>query len=337
MYHLFNRIYLAVDSIKSEKHAFYLASKVMAENYDERELAGPILMGLTADEDEFVATGFTKLLTQYKGVGDKKIVIYTSLESYGKLISKWLKAIFPNATLSQVQTLLGLELVALNTQGVALPKGEVVKEMVSDYANLEGDADLRTVVRDIPEKLSLEYKLLDYLSGNKRVSIAEDVRMFALRSTINHVHEIQRNLVSLFFSAHMQKKYGYDASQHVGEVNLLRKVPGFNFLTDPNLTLRITRMKQPTQDALCRDFALYLDQEPQIEKLQIEAERAKLRIISSVDPIEDGEATDLFISMIRASNEHTDYLDWADMDKLKVHVIHWAVGLKSEACKGFEL
>lgn len=336
MYHLFNRIYLGVDSLKTEKDAFYLASAAMATDYDENDLSGPIMMGMTADEDAFVEKDFADLIGKYKGVGNKKIVIYTSLDSYGKLIAKWIKSIFPNASAKQIQTLLTFEYLALSTHGLPLPKSDL-KADLAELAQVTEDPALWAVVRDMPEKLSLEYKLLDYLSGNRRVGIANDVRVFALRSTMNHVAEIQRNLVSLFFSENMQKKYGYTASQFLGEVDLLRKIPGFRFLNDPNLSLRITRMKGPTIDGLVKDFALYLDQEPQIEMMQIEAERAKLRIINTTEPLGDTEVTDLFIDMLRSSNEHTDYLDWADMDKLRVHLIHWAVGLQAEECKGFEL
>jgi len=337
MYHLFNRIYLGVDVLKDEQNTFFLASKALGENFDETLISGPFVMGVEPDEEKFVKSGFSDLIAKYKGLGDKKVVIYTSVESYGQLVAKWLKALFPNASSEQLLQLLNLEFLSLSTQGVPLPKTDVLKETLVGLSIVEQDPELRALVRDMPERVSLEYKLLDHLSGNKRANLADPIRVFALRSMHNHIDEIQRNLVSLFFSENMQKKYGYTAAKYLGDFDILRKIPRLNFLNDPNLSLRITRLKEPAQEAVLRDMAVYLDQEVQIEKTQIAGERAKLKIIDTLAPLSDDEVVTQFISMLRTSTEHTDYLDWADMDKLKVHVIHWAVTLTAEDCKGFEL
>jgi hypothetical protein len=252
-------------------------------------------------------------------------------------VAKWTRAVFPNASPAQILALLNLEFLSLHTQGLKLPKADVLNVTLANLSTVEPDSRLVSLVRDMPQSLSLEYKLLAHLSGSKKVTIVDSIRVFALRSTLNHISEIQRNLVSLFFSSNMQKKYGYNANQYLGQLDLLRKIPRLSFLNDPNLSMRVTRLKIDAQESLLKDIAVYLEQEPHIEKMQIAAERAKLRIISTVAPLSDADAVNLFLSVLRSSNEHTDYLDWADMDKLKVHVIHWAVALTPEDCKGFEL
>lgn len=94
MYHLFSRVYLEVDSLKSDKHTFYLASAQLAENYDERLGVGPVMVGKTQDEAAFIDEGFVELLAKFVEAGDAKLVIYVSLETYGALVAMWLKAIF---------------------------------------------------------------------------------------------------------------------------------------------------------------------------------------------------------------------------------------------------
>jgi hypothetical protein len=337
MYHLFSRVYLEVDSLKSDKHTFYLASAQLAENYDERLGVGPVMVGKTQDEAAFIDEGFVELLAKFVEAGDAKLVIYVSLETYGALVAMWLKAIFPNAQDDQIKTLLNLEMLTLHAQGVGLPDPTTLKTWIENLSRTPREDKLRTLTQDLTQRVSLEYKLLDHLSGNKRASIAESIRVFALRGVLNTLDETQRNLTLLFFSDYMQEKYGYTAKDHLGEVDLLSKIPRLTMINNPKLRAGITRLKPAAIEAVVSDYALYLEQSEAIEKTQVSAERAKLKIVNTSVPMGNNQVTDLFIDMLRASNEHTDYLDWADLDKLNVHLIHWAVSLSPEACKGFEL
>lgn len=337
MYHLFRRIYLEVDQLKVDKHAFYLASQEMAENYDERTAIGPVLYGKYADDATFVEDEFPNVLAKFKDAGRNKIVIYVTVENYGKAVARWLRSMFRNASAEQIEQLIHFEMLSLVARGGDLSSIEDPKAWITELSQVAIDERLAAVVRDIPNDVSMEYKLLSHIAGQRKADLADSIRIFALRSTNNLIYEIQRNMKSLFFSGYMQRKYGYDASNFIGEFDLLRKIPRLKILNDPKLHLRIQRLSEAARKNLTDDLSFYLEQVPEVEQTQVDAEGAKLRIISTVDRVSDEEVVDLFIKMLRASNEHTDYLDWADLDKLNVHLIHWAVGLSSEECKGLEL
>lgn len=328
MYHLFNRIYLGVDVMRNSRDTFYLASKEFAGSYSASNVNGPNLIGLTVDEEAFIDNGFVKLLNQSLTTPDDKLVIYTSLSSYITLISKWLRAVFPNASNEQIKTLLYFELLTF---------GDVNGDILTLASEVEPNRSLTNVVNKVKDNISLEYKLLNFLAKGPTQSIAKDIRVFALRSMKEHILESTRNMTHLFFSGYMQEKYDYVAIDHLGKSTLLKNIPKLKILNSDNLLGRLETLDEEEQQLLIDDLELYLGADSHIGKSQLASERAKLKIINKAVVIDDDEVTNLFVDMLRSSTEHTDYLDWSDVDKVKVHLIHWAVGLDEEDCKGYEI
>jgi hypothetical protein len=139
----------------------------------------------------------------------------------------------------------------------------------------------------------------------------------------------------MFFNSEVQMRYGYNAKDYVGRLNLLPLIGRFKILNDPSLVDRIQKLTKSEAEAMIEDIDLYLDGTSAIKDSQRTAERSKLDLISNINPLNDKAVVDRFIQVLRTSNEHTDYLDWADSDKLNIPLIQYLISLTEAELQGF--
>lgn len=334
MYHLYNRVYLDVDVFKVNKSNYYIASKAMADAYGDGTQEGPSLLGIYADDEKFVSDDFLPLMEELV-LNSNKIIVYVSRQSYLALVSKWIQAIFPDIDTHSLRSLIYFEYLRLYSDGLKVSSHAIVQGEISEAMESSANDSLKSFVSSIENKISMEYKILQHLKGHTIPTLASDVRLFAERSSKHFVVDTQRNLESLFFNQAVQKRYGYNAKDSVGRLNVLPLIPTFKILNDTSLVDRLKTLSRREIDYLVEDIGTYLEGMSEVEDTQRKAERSKLELISNVTPLEDSVVVDRFIKVLRASNEHTDYLDWNDVDMLNIPLIHYIVSLTEPELEGF--
>jgi len=339
MFHLYERIYLEVDSMKTDQHDFYMASEKHSRHYVKEEVQfGPDLHEIYEDDAKFYREDFTELMIDLMANGiNSKRLIYVSVPMYLKLVGKWQRAVFPQAKAENIQKLMNFAALNLHERGITMPsKAELLKIFTAESKE-PVDEKLKAAIQKNKDDLSLEYRLLDYRAGARTNRVIDKIRLFTHRSTEDLVKEIQRNLVSIFFTKTLQEKYGYKAHDHLGEMNLLSKIPGFHLITDRRTVARLDSLSASHIGKLVEDIALYMGSHAGYGDAQEKAERTKLMIISKTNPMNDDKATDAFIDMVAQSNEHSDYIDWADADKINVHLIYYIVSLDKSDCLDYRI
>lgn len=334
MYHLFNRVYLDVDAFKTNKSNYYIASEAMAEAYGDGSANGPSLLGTFNDDQRFVDMDFLPLMKELKDSTDK-IIVYVSRASYLTLVSKWVQSIFTDISTENLKALIYFEYLRLHNDGLNTPSNAIVQGEINGVLTVEPEASLLRFVQSVINQISMEYKILQRLKGQSPETLASDIRLFAERSSQHFVIDTQRNLESLFFNQSVQRRFGYNAKDYIGRMSVLPLIPTFKILIDSSLSKRLKSLSKTEIDDLVDDVGIYLEGMSEVEDTQRKAERSKLEIISNVTPLEDSVVVDRFISVLRASNEHTDYLDWDDVDMLNIPLIHYLVSLTDQELKGF--
>lgn len=335
MQHLFDRVYLGIDTFRESKEVFYLASEEHAGNYEEAALNDPSILGLTTEEDDFFREGFFDLIESQKDP-EFKFVIYTSSPTYLKLLARWIRAVFVKASPKQIANLLILECISLRSKGVTLDIS-TLSEYIEQLSQMEICDRTKAIVDSKVDSLSLEYKLLSYIAVGSRSTIATAIRIFSHRSMVRQINEARRNIKFLYFSKFAQEKYGYVAELSVDNLDLLSNIPKLNILNEPELEGRIHTLTSEEQDMLVTDLKLYTEEVPHIGINQGRADAINLKIINILNPVTDDEITDMYIGMLRSSNEHTDYLNALDSNKVKSYLIYWLLELSQEDCKGYEI
>lgn len=334
MYHLFDRVYLDVDVFDVNKSNFYIASESMAAAYGDGSQIGPSLLGIYTNDQAFVDTDFFELLKELNGT-DKKIVIYVSRESYLALVAKWVKAVFPTIDTDRVRTLVYFEYLRLYFDGLSVPSSPLVTGEINKAADTGCTLVFKEFVASLLTRTSMEYKILHRLKGKTVVTLADDVRLFAERSSQHFITDTQRNLRSMFYNGEMQRRYGYSAKIQVGRLNLLPMITQFKVLNDPSLADRLKMLTATEITDLVKDIGFYLNGLTDIGDEQRAAELSKLTLISKIEPLSDDRVIDQFIQVLRDSNEHTDYLDWDDSDMLNIPLIQYILTLTDTELQGF--
>ena len=220
MFHLFNKVYLTLDTHVEINFDRVVISKESGKPMSD-SLTSHSAGTLLAYAEDFDKIGFTETIKMIKNFSDESgnaFYIYCDEQNYFKFIVKWYKTIFPNLDKETFKSIFPIVLYneKLNTMGAYETFQRKIMNSKVDlediYDNTKSYDDDRTEIKNLNLNLSFEYLLADYLGGsdNYKQKVKDVVKLFNKRFFTQLTTECAMTIFKNIFNKQYQEKFGFE-------------------------------------------------------------------------------------------------------------------------------
>jgi hypothetical protein len=347
MFHLFDRVYLAPIHAYNRTMPRIVVSSGYHLNTDPLEPVKPIY---AHDKDLPINIEVISKAISRAYLEKDKVYIYVDDEWYVKTMYFWLKCITKNYTVEDFSKFWKIHIHSLSSIHqeyyqllIDTLTDEIKEDLESiDKSDLTRISDLRPKVLS---KLSLEFKVADYLSTGKGMLLRGDVANITRRAVAQHLAETLRDIKTSAYSIKKAELLGYEISElddleTLNQIQpLFRNMKFFSavqFWPDSDLPL----LEGLTEDALADlrdDLQLLIDNsiDAGSSMLKWMAEFLDLAVKRATE-VTDGDI-DKFISALSAISVDLSFIPTPDLKKINQVFIYKVLNNDPSFVKAYEL
>lgn len=222
MYHLYNKIYVELDSEEFGKYSFINISKTTGLEYIDKQTAhlGIEQLAFKTSVDDFTVKDFSDLLKKANSHYDK-VIIYTDVETYLRLYSILLKTLFYNISLEQFKTLFTIFKISYQQATSAhvdsanfntIDKISITNEIVTELFNKTEPhiESFKCLFLSNMNKLSIEWRILMMRHRKIAINIKPILKNIIYRSSIGIAHDVLRMIGLFIYIEDKQEMLGCD-------------------------------------------------------------------------------------------------------------------------------